>query len=360
MEPTSNELERRYEFIVNTSKELMTLIDRNYVYEAANQAYCHAHNKTRAEIIGQRVKDVWGTQLFDEVIKEKLELSFDGHEVHYENWFEFAHLGSRCFDVAYYPYHNHEGVVSHLVVVSRDVTEQTQAQQALQQLIKSERLAALGRLAAALAHEINNPLQAIQIQLELVLDYPLTAGQRKHYLERTRQEIERLSLLTQRIFNFARPAKMPRRVVSLPDLVEHTLALVKKQLQINKIKLQTYFSVAPLVRAAPDQLQQVFLNLILNAIEAMPNGGQLQVMVKEEAHQAVISFSNTGSSISPEHFAHIFEPFFTTKEEGSGMGLSTSLTIIDDHGGTLEAENLAQHEGVCFSVRLPVVKEISE
>jgi PAS domain S-box-containing protein len=130
---------RKYEFIANTSKEFMTLIDKNYVYEAVNEPYCRAQNRTREEIIGRTVADIWGEERFSTQIKEHLDQCFAGNEVHYQAWFEFAVLGLRCFDVACYPYYS-EGTVRHVVVVSRDVTERKRTEEALQYRVELQRL----------------------------------------------------------------------------------------------------------------------------------------------------------------------------------------------------------------------------
>jgi len=121
-----------YEFIANTAKEFMTFINRNYVYEAANESFRRAHNKPLSEIMGRTVADVWGEKRFKSVIKTHLDECFAGNEVHYQTWIKFATLGLRYIDVAYYPYNNDEGTVTHTVVVSRDITGQKRAEDALQ------------------------------------------------------------------------------------------------------------------------------------------------------------------------------------------------------------------------------------
>jgi len=136
------EMRRRYEFIVNTSQEFMTLVGRDHTYEAVNESYCRAHNKTRAEIVGRAVAEVWGEERYDAQIKEYLDECLAGNEVHYQGWFEFAALGLRYFDVAYYPYYgDDEGTVSHAVVISRDITERERVEEQLR--LQKEYLAAL-------------------------------------------------------------------------------------------------------------------------------------------------------------------------------------------------------------------------
>ena len=235
--------------------------------------------------------------------------------------------------------------------VSRDITQLKLAEE---QNIRAERLGALGHMAAALAHEINNPLQAIQSTLDLVLDFPLDAAEREENLKIIRQEIERLSQVTGRVLQFARPAAAPRRLISITNLLKQTLALASKHLQHSHITVDTDLQDLPLMLASAEQLAQTFLNLILNAIEATGEGGHLDIALRAEEQDVVISFANDGPSIPPDVLSRIFEPFFTTKQEGSGLGLSVSHSIVQQHGGTLTAENLGAERGVRFVIRLPL------
>jgi PAS domain S-box-containing protein len=341
---------RRYEFIVNTSRDFMTLINRDYTYEAANESYCKAHNKTREEIVGHVIADVWGEERFLAQIKGHLDKCFAGNEGHYQAWFEFAALGWRCLDVAYYPYYDNEGTVTHVVVVSRDITEREQMQQSL---LRAERLAAMGRLAAALAHEIKNPLQSISSNLELALDFPLPEEERQEHLQTVRREIERLMVLTGRILDFARPPRIERQPTSVVETVRYALALADKQLQHSHIRLSLDLpGRLPPVYASRDHLAQVFLNLTINAIEAMPAGGELSISARLAGEQVELTFADSGPGIPPQTLAMIFEPFYTTKEDGTGQGLAISHSIIQQHGGTITADNNAS--GAVFTITLPV------
>lgn len=231
----------------------------------------------------------------------------------------------------------------------------TQRKQLEKQAMQSERLAALGRLSAALTHEINNPLQSMQTHLDLMLDFALEPGEDKKFLQIMRQEVERLNDITRRILNLARPWPVSRRQVFVTDLLHEVLTLADKQLRQHKIHLTTeWHEVAP-VLAAPDQLTQVFLNLLINAIEATPVDGQLRVTVYSDSDRVIVSFINSGSSVPPDVLPHIFEPFFTTKPEGSGLGLWVSHNLVRQHGGTITVENLANNQEVAFTVTLPIL-----
>jgi hypothetical protein len=233
-------------------------------------------------------------------------------------------------------------------------------QQSQAQLIQAEKMTALGRLAATLAHEINNPLQAITSDLELILDFPLDKAEQLARLRVVRQEIDRLSEMTRSVLTFSRPSLAPRRIVPVTDLIKQTLGLARKKLQHSHIQVTTHWQVEPLVRAAPDQLVQVFLNVIINAIEAIYDHGQIHISVEAKDEQAIIRLSNDGPPIASEDLARIFEPFFTTKAGGTGLGLAVSHNIITQHGGTLNAENMPDARGAAFTVRLPLASRYQE
>jgi len=129
----SNELWRRYEFIVNTSRSLMTLINKDYIYEVANDAYCHAHDIKREDLINRTVSDVWGGEVFGEIIRGHLDRCLQGEEIHYHAWFRFKALGVKYFDVSFHPYRHPSGEVTHAVVVSHDMTEMKLADDQIQQ-----------------------------------------------------------------------------------------------------------------------------------------------------------------------------------------------------------------------------------
>jgi PAS domain S-box-containing protein len=239
--------------------------------------------------------------------------------------------------------------------IVRDITERKRM---VEQAIQAERLAALGRLSTVLTHEINNPLQSMRTHLDLLLDFQLEPGEDKKFLQVLHREVERLNDITRRILNFARPHPASRRKVYVTDLMEEVLVLAGKQLQQNSIKVTTDFREVSPVLAAPDQLLQVFLNIILNSFEALPLNGQLHIAIYQDDGQVTISFMNNGPIIPPDIMPHIFEPFFTTKPEGSGLGLWVSHNLIEQHAGALTAENLGSAQGVAFTINLPLAKTV--
>jgi signal transduction histidine kinase len=240
-------------------------------------------------------------------------------------------------------------------------------EEAQAQLIHAEKIAALGRLTASIAHEINNPLQAVQGCLTLAGE-ELAAERRKEVLERylgiAGSEIKRVSTIVRRMRDFYRPAQKGIACTDLHAVLQSVLELAHKQLQHSRVAVvREWERELPPVQANADHLRQVFLNLVLNAIDAMPGGGTLRVRTgldqvpDQDSRQlspvARVEFSDTGVGIPAEVQARLFEPFFTTKEHGSGLGLSISFGIIESHGGEITVMSQVG-EGTTFTIRLPV------
>lgn len=232
-----------------------------------------------------------------------------------------------------------------VVGIVRNITEHKQA-------IHNEKLAALGKLASILAHEINNPLQAIQSHLDLILNYNLPLEKSKNHLSIIYEQVKRLQAITRPALNLARPTPTLYQPVSVVELIEQVLILIEGQLEHHRVQVVTDFQPVPQLLGASDQLIQVFLNLIHNAIEATAQ--LLHITVRAKEADVIITFTNNGPAISPELLPHLFEPYFTTKPEGNGLGLWISYQLVQQHGGILIVDNLPNHKGVVFTVKLPL------
>jgi two-component system NtrC family sensor kinase len=252
-----------------------------------------------------------------------------------------------------------DGLAISYLVATTDITDRKQM---TQQVLQAERLAAMGYVAATLAHEIKNPLQAIHSNLELVLDFPLEPDEREDHLRLCDREVESLIKITRRVLNFASLDRETHRPTSMAEIVQQALDLLRKPLQTASVQVTTDFAPdLPSVLAAPDQMIQVLLNLLINMIEAMPNGGLIELVARiEPSHwresgqeMLVLTLANDGPPIPPEHLGHVFDPFFTTKPGGSGLGLFITHNIVQQHGGTLTVKNLEDDWGVVFTLSLP-------
>jgi signal transduction histidine kinase len=223
-------------------------------------------------------------------------------------------------------------------------------------LIQSEKLASLGKLSAGIAHELNNPLTGVLSFTHFVKDScPGEPGLQRD-LDVVIRETERCKKIIKGLLDFARQSQPEKTEDNLLLLLERTLALVENHKDFKTIEiLKDFPEQLPLLMIDRDQMQQVFMNLLVNAAEAMPLGGKLWVSarLRPGQDQVEIRVEDTGTGIAEENLGRIFDPFFTTKESGTGLGLSISLGIIENHGGKLEVAS-APGRGSTFTVRLPV------
>jgi signal transduction histidine kinase len=221
-------------------------------------------------------------------------------------------------------------------------------------LLRAEKMAAAGRLTASIAHEINNPLQSVQNCLHLAGHEDLAPEKRKEYFDLAKNELERLMKTSQRMLDFYRPGAVKMEQVDVLELLQHVLSLTSQQLNQRHIEVKADLPESlPLIFAVSSQIQQIFFNLILNSLDAMPAGGGLRIHARALQDGVEITFQDTGPGIPENHRNDIFEPFFSTKEGGTGLGLTVSYNIITAHGGTLDLIN-GPEPGACFRIFLPM------
>jgi PAS domain S-box-containing protein len=487
-----------YEFIANTAKDCMTLIDRNYVYVAANTAYCRAHDKPLEEMVGAGVAQIWGEDTFNNVIRGYLDQCFAGRAVEYEGWFEFGKHGMGCFHVFYNPYFDASGKVVYAAVVSRDITERKKVEEALRQsemkyrqlvdqipavvykgytdwtmdcfdekvkaitgysqedftsrrkswldlifpedvdqakklfrealkgdgfyvtehhirrkdgqvrwiqarnriirdvagkvdhisgvffdlterkeledqLNKAQRMEAIGILAGGLAHDFNNLLTAIMGYGEI-----MSLGLRKEdpfylYVEEISKAANRGAALTDQLLAFSRKQILQPRVVNLNEVVLDMDQMLRRLIG-EDIELATVVERdLGMVKADPGQIEQIIMNMAVNARDAMPEGGKLTVetanIMLDEAYArshvdvtpgpyVMLAVSDNGVGMNADTMSRIFEPFFTTKEsgKGTGLGLATAYGIVKQSGGHIWVYSEPE-QGTTFKIYLPRVKE---
>ena len=220
-------------------------------------------------------------------------------------------------------------------------------------MLQTARLAAVGQLAASVAHEINNPLYAARNGLYLIEDDLAPSVRQSPYWQMVGDQLTRIAGIIERMRDFYRPPRGELVPYDVNQLLQETLALAGLNLRNGTV--QIIFAPAPdlpRVQCNGDQLRQVFLNLVLNAIDAMPNGGMLTVRTIAGPTLAIIEIEDTGIGIAPDVRAHLFEPFWTDKPNGTGLGLSISAHIVTQHGGQIEVDS-APGEGATFRVVLP-------
>ena len=244
-----------------------------------------------------------------------------------------------------------------------DLRERLEMERALrrtqEQLLQSEKLAAMGRLTSQIAHELNNPLYGIMNTLELLKTEVSPQSKRRKILEMALSETVRLSDLLRKMLSFSKPDQEQRQPVDINTVIDEILLLHEKQLRENDIHIATTFADGlGRVNASKDQLRQVFLNMVANARDAMSNGGTLTVTTSSDGENVIIEITDTGTGIKEEHMDKIFDSFFTTKGEvkGVGLGLSVCYGFIKDHGGDIVV-NSRMETGTTFVITLPVFSE---
>jgi signal transduction histidine kinase len=238
--------------------------------------------------------------------------------------------------------------------VVREIEQVVQKlQQREREVLRAEQLAALGQLAAGVAHEIRNPLTSIKMLVQTLREDRAASAGTAEDLEVIEQEIRRMERCLQTFLDYARPPKPECRPIDLLEPLRRTLALIAGRARKQQVEVQFRPPQGPvIVIADAEQVQQLLVNLTLNALDAMPRGGTLSFGVDDADGQVRLSVCDTGPGISPRLLGLLFQPFVSTKETGLGLGLVTSRRIAEQHGGSLEAGNRLEG-GACFTLRLP-------
>lgn len=236
--------------------------------------------------------------------------------------------------------------------IVRDISERKQMQK---QLMRAEKLDILGQLAAGISHELRNPLGAIKnaaFFLNMTLEEPMQEV--KETLELLEKEVATSERIISSLLDFARAKPPIRRKVNIAKIIKEALSLANVP---DTIKVSTKIESLPTILADPDQLAQVFRNIILNAVQAVPDGGRLVVKSEVPSPKWVaVSFADTGIGIPKDNLGRIFEPFFTTKAKGIGLGLAVTKSLVEGHGGTIEVKSKVG-KGSTFTVRLPISRK---
>lgn len=250
------------------------------------------------------------------------------------------------------PFEAAHGVITGTLVVIENVTERAQLEQ---QLLEREKLSSIGLLAAGVAHEVNTPLAGISSYAQMLLHQTSDNDPKRNLLEKIHVQTVRASGIVNNLLNFSRTGDAQFREIDINRVLDDTLQLLEPQLRNAKFELTRKFGdQLQTAYGSASKLQQVFMNLILNARDAMPNGGRLTIHTRAVDSSLVIDFRDTGVGIAPENIARIYDPFFTTKEvgQGTGLGLALSYGIIQEHNGRIFVES-RPGEGAHFTIKLP-------
>jgi len=358
----SREIEAHRRFtslIVDSLPVGLYVVDREYRIQSWNR-------KRETGTQGLRRDDVVGRPVFDVLTRQpaaQLRAEFDRvfttGEIQQSEQEVTAGGETRRYRLSKIPMRLDGDAITHVITVGEDVTEYHRVQR---QILQSEKLAAIGQLAAGVMHEINNPLATISVCVAAIegrVPAGPDAAQVEEYLQTIDREVDRCSRIVDGLLDFSRPKAGPRRPVSLNALVEETLFLLKHHQRFKQLQVERVLAPGlPDTTGSAEQLTQVLMALMLNAVDAMEQGGQLTVrtgLSPTRGDEIVVEVQDTGIGIAPADQGKIFEPFYTTKPpgRGTGLGLSVCYGIVSDHRGRIEVDS-APGRGATFRVFLPV------
>jgi PAS domain S-box-containing protein len=348
------EAQERFRGLYDSSHDAIGFASPDGTLVDVNNAFSQLTGYSREELLsGKKYQDItpeeyreWEAEIAERILRtgkseeyEKEYIRKDGSRV--------SILVTR-FDIKGY-----DGKSIGVAAIIKDITERKEMQE---RLLLSEKLAVLGQLAGGVGHELRNPLGAIKNAayfLNMALEEP--EPEVKETLQILEKEVATSERIISSLLDFARPKPPTRRKVDVNDVLQEALSRVTVPENVEVASQPA--GALPVILADPDQLRQVFANIILNAIQAMPQGGRL--VVKSEAPSpgwVAVSFADTGVGISEEDLGRIFKPLFSTKAKGIGLGLAVTKTLVEGHGGTIEVQT-EMGKGSTFTVRLPISRQ---
>jgi len=347
--------------IINEMHEDILILDRDKIILDANKNVSQRLGLSKTDILGRPCWSTWDKA--SQSCKEaNLHCPFETvlrtgrkAEALHSRTDSQGHL--QYFRIYIYPVKDNEGRITHLLEMRRDITERTFLEKKLQQ---SEKMAAIGELSTYIAHEIRNPLFAIGGFANSLLKMPELSKKAQKKAGIILDESKRLDEILKSILNFARPTKTDISEVEVHQIIKETMNLLGIGCKKQKIQVTLELKPGlPMAKADPGLIKQGLINIIKNAIECMPDGGQLRIKTFMEEKMLCLQIKDTGPGIPPEHLVKIFNPFFSTKKKGSGLGLAMTKKIIEDIGGRLELKSKVG-QGTTVSIYLPPVLALKD
>jgi len=361
-------LTRRLEDVKNFTESIIQSIGSGIIITEMNDTITYI-NKAGERILGYGKEELLGMPFGIFSLKEKQSAipSFlnnpDDMDTRKEGWMKKKDHTE--FPVGF-TINNHLSVRGERIgkiVVFRDLTNVYKIQE---EILRMDRLVSLGKLASGIAHELRNPLAGIKTTAQALGEEMSGDDSRREYLHRITKEIDRLNDLLKTFFSFAKPQNLNLAHCHIKDIINEIIPFLIKEIADKGIRFtETYHPQLPKIKVDKTQMHQVFLNLFLNAIQAMPNGGELKIEAspiisdplkgsKQNFIRVIIS--DTGRGIPSQIVHKIFDPFFTTKPKGIGLGLSITYQIIKKHGGTIKVDS-EWERGTSFIINLPETLE---
>ena len=352
------ETDKRYRLLFESAGDAIFIMDADRGNAgkiiSANKAAADMHGYTIDELLKLNISDL-DTPDSAAFIENRLEKIINGEWIN-------AEITHRKKDGTIFPMEMSAGLLEydghrHVLGIDRDITERKQAEEALQ---RSEQLVVVGEMAAGLAHEIKNPLAGIKVSIQVLSDELDLSEENEEVFGRIIEEIKRIETLLKNLLHYARPPKPNFSVLDINRVIEHTVKTAKLSLKSPTLKSKDIqFSEnlndnLPEIIADSSQLQQIFMNLLLNAFEAIPDSGKIMIDTSRKNGFIKIVLANTGRSLEEKSRQDIFKPFFTTKKKGTGLGLAICKRLIEQHNGAISVDNILEG-GVAFTITLPII-----
>jgi two-component system NtrC family sensor kinase len=371
------------DLLIQQSDARIVVLTPGFTIAEANEPYLSAVGKPKDEVIGAHCHELThGLNAPCSVSQPELgcpllETLKTGKSAHVLHEHLVPHGQSTYCDLVTYPLKDRSGRIVRIIEIWRDITREIASRWEnreknlkadLQKLIQEDRMISLGKLVASSVHEINNPIQGL-LTFSRLMENTLAEGKPtkrslqefKDHLSLMSSELERIGKIVSGLLSFARQSEPGWNYLDVNELLDQVVHLTHHKMDIQNIHLESRFTDARLmIHGDLHQLQQCFLNLVFNAIEAMPNGGLLSVTsaLDDSSGTVSVEIRDTGCGIRPEHLDHIFDPFFTTKEAGKGTGLGLSIVhgIVKAHHGDIQVESRLG-EGTAFVLFFPPAQE---
>jgi two-component system NtrC family sensor kinase len=348
----AQELERLKDYSENIIESLtvgVAVLDQKGRVIGWNRVLEKSFRKREQEVRGKRLINILGEKNFAALFPPDTQ---QGFRLLSEITMEMSDGGKKIFDITKTPLLDNQMDPYGTVIVFEDITEKITMQQ---QLLTSEKLASIGLLSAGVAHEINTPLTGISSYVQ-ILQKKLSTSSHTQVLEKIEAQTERVAKIVKNLLNFARnPSESAFQKINLSENLQEIISLIDYKLKNMNIDLELDVHPIKPIWAQGERIQQVFINIILNAMDAMPDGGKLRIELSQTDNQATIAIEDTGTGIKSQHLPHIFDPFFTTKGigKGTGLGLSISYAIIKEHEGRITVES-EDGKGSRFVIFIPM------
>ncbi|MDM8548855.1 ATP-binding protein [Desulfobacterales bacterium HSG2] len=368
-----------YDVLFQQSNLGIVVLNPNFTIVDANKTYLKAVKKSKAEAVGKPCHEiVWGYAVpcllsqvgFECPLVQTLRTGESAHVIHE---YHVSEDQARYFNIATYPIRDRNDKIVRVIELWRDITKEFSSrcearvrriETDMKKLIQEDRMISLGKLAASCVHEINNPIQGlltfshlIQMILEEGVPTKENMENLKKYVSLMSGELERCGNIVSGLLSFSRESPVEYTYMDINEVLNAVISLTHHKMELADIRPDKRLSPEPLmIMGDANQLQQCFLNLIFNAVEAMPMGGELSIISERDSvsENSRIEIWDTGCGIRDEDISHIFDPFFTTKEEGEGTGLGLSIVygMVKNHKGDIKVKSRVG-KGTSFTLTFP-------